>query len=161
MFGGMRMHDVFGLFGAIGKVRTEPSGCCLRFDAQIEGTAPRRLYYRTQNSQQMLGLLLPENGVLQLSGKCPLKCFDAGGVFTTTRRRWQPMRALDGGRIIPHAVETQLDDCTCIAFAYTTLLPQQVMPYFCFLSVGDIEGEFCWYLHCDKARMPIFRELSL
>ena len=156
----MKTQSIFGLFGTVGAVRTEQSGSCLCFDARIEHGALRRLYYRTADRREMLGLLLPENGELRLKGKCPLSRLGGEGVFTTTRNRWLPMQALDGGRIIPGAVETELDGASCIAFAPSLLLPPQVMPYFCFLHVGEIDGEKCWYLFCDSARMPIFREFS-
>ena len=154
------MQEIFGLFGTVGTVRTEKSGSCLCFDAEIKGGAMRRLYFRSADRQEMLGLMLPENGALRLTGKCPLSRLGGEGVFTTLRRRWSPMRALDGGRIISDAVETEINDASCIAFARTPLLPPQVMPYFCFLHAGEIDGEACWYLFCDKARMPIFRDVS-
>ena len=156
----MATQEIFGLFGAVGAVWTEQSGNCLCFEAQIERGAMRRLYYRMANRQEMLGLMLCENGALRLKGKCPLSRIEGEGVFTTARRRWLPMRALDGGNVIPGAVETDFGGASCIAFAYTQILPPQVMPYFCFLHVGEIDGEECWYLFCDSSRMPIFRDLS-
>ena len=156
----MEAQEIFGLFGAVGTVQTAQSGSVLCFDAQIARGAIRRLYYRTAERLELLGLLLPENGALRLKGKRPLSLLSSEGVFTTTRRRWSPMRALDGGNVIPSAVETEMNGATCIAFAYTRNLPPQVLPYFCFLHVGEIDGEPCWYLFCDASRMPIFRELS-
>lgn len=157
----MHEYPVWDLFEKIGQVNVAEAGLYLHYEAKIKTTRPGflRLYYHKGDSTLRLGLFSEENGMLCCSGRVSLRSL--GGEwencsFSIHDMPIEPLTSpLDGGFLPQNALEYWKSGRRFVAIRHENDLPEEILPFFCFLKPEILEGTPCLVFEADDDGKPV------
>lgn len=159
----MHEYPVWDVFSKIGTVQITEQGLYLNYEAAIQSNrfGFLRLYHHVGNQTCRLGLFSEENDILTCQGRISLRSLGLdwqSGIFSIQEMPIYPLETpLDGGYLPSNAVEYQKDGRRFVAVSCQNRLPEEILPYFCFLTPETVAGLDCLVLERDADGMPVIQ----
>ena len=155
-------YPIYDLFRTCGAVEARREGLYLRFCGQTElRQGFWHLYHCRGEQVTRLGLFCPEGESMVCHGRISLRSLGEweGGCFTLRALPCAPLtEPLDGGYLPPRAVLLQKDGRRFVLIERKDSLPQEIMPYFCFLAPGMLADIPCLGFEIDGEGRPLMPE---
>ena len=160
----MREFPVWDMFCNVGRVQAWEEGLYLSYEAELTIDKPGfiRLYCSIGDACHRLGLFSWEDGMLRCRGRVSLRSLGQeweNGTFSLQNFPFSPLKTpLDGGFLPENALLLQENGRRFVAIRHENRLPEEIMPYVCFLAPRVIDGTSCFSFEVDAYGKPVIPE---
>lgn len=161
----MRTFPVYDLFETVGQVRVRQEGLYLACEAEIrtERSGFLRLYLCRAGVCHRLGLFSWDNGALRCVGRVSFRSLGddwEDSTFAIQNVPFSPLKTpLDGGFLPQNTLLLQEKGRRFVVVRHENRLPEEILPYFCFLTPVKIDGISCLCFEIDMEGKPVISEL--
>ena len=156
----MPVYPVFDLFDPVGEVTLSRERLYYAVTGFVQTEKPgfHHLYAHGEGGSEQLGLFIPENGSLTLS--CRISCRRMAAVsaprFSICSAPYRPLaQPLADGFFPREALCLQNGEGCSVLVPAKAPLPEDIMPFFCFLRPETKEGIPCLSMETDGRGMPV------
>ena len=155
----MRSFKIDDLFTQVGEIQLSEDGLYYCYTARVQTLRKGfvRLYYHGDRVCS-LGVFRPSGDLLCCQGriaKCRLDLPEEGSCFSLYEKPWQrqEIRLEDG--LLPSAMACTTECGFRIVLPRHAPLPEEILPFFCFLKPEMEEGLPCLTMEVDRQGRPI------
>lgn len=157
----MPLYDIWDLFDKVGAVEFVCNGLYYSYEAEIRTSRTDfvRLYGHSETGSVKLGLFIREGNVLRCRGRISARSLENVPENLRYSLQNEPILFPKGSLSNPNVLLWNANGRRFVSIRHENHLPDEIMPYFCFLTPMEIDGTSCLGFEIDNDEKPLFSEL--
>lgn len=159
----MPLYHVWDFFDKVGTVEFVCNGLYYDYEAEIRTSRTDfvRLYGHSETGSIKLGLFIYEGTVLRCRGRISARSLGNEPENLRYSLQNEPLLYLKDRLLYQNALLWNPKGRRFVVIRHENRLPDEVMPYFCFLKPLEVDGTSCLGFEVDNNEKPVFSELMM